>query len=61
MIIRSETGQLFIRENLFWDVSKESLDPEKNRQLIIERVITRGNIDEFSGLLHFYGMRQINI
>jgi len=59
MIIRSVNGQLFIRESLFWDVSKDNLDPERNRQLIIERVITRGNLDEFSGLIHFYGTRKI--
>lgn len=59
MIIKSINGQLAVRETLFWDVSKENLDPERNRHLIIERVITRGNLDEFSALLHFYGIRKI--
>ena len=59
MIIRSTYGQLVVRESLFWDVSKENLDPERNRLLIIERVITRGNLEEFSGLMRFYGKRKI--
>jgi len=59
MIIKGIKGQLEVRKTLFWDVSKESLDPERNRHLIIERVITRGNLNEFSALLHFYGMRKI--
>jgi len=46
MIIRSTCGQLVVRESLFRDVSKENPDPERNRQLIIERVITRGNLVE---------------
>jgi len=59
MIIKGDNGQMTVRESLFWDVSKESLDPERNRQLIIERIITRGNLDEFSALLHFYGLKKI--
>lgn len=59
MIIKGLDGQLEFRKTLFWDVSKEELDPDRNRHLIIERVISRGNLDEFSVLLHFYGMRKI--
>jgi hypothetical protein len=59
MIIKSGKSQLQVRESLFWDVSKDNLDPQRNRQLIIERVITRGDLDEFSALLHFYGIKKI--
>jgi hypothetical protein len=36
-----------LRKELFWDVDFETLEIEKHKRLIIERVLTLGNLDEF--------------
>lgn len=46
-----------LRDNLFWDVSKFEMDPTRNAQLIIERVLTRGNKYEFADVYNFYGRK----
>jgi len=48
---------LDIRKELFWDTNVHSLDQEKNRRLIIDRVLSYGNIAEFKIILEFYGKR----
>jgi len=59
LILSKDHMKIEIRDHLFWDVSKEKLDPEKNKKLIVERVLTRGNRDEVAGLLCFYGRDKI--
>jgi hypothetical protein len=36
-----------LREELFWDINFSSLDPKLHKRLIIERVLTLGNLEEF--------------
>jgi hypothetical protein len=43
-----------LRKELFWDIDFNSLDPELHKRLIIERVLTLGNLDEFFVLLKIY-------
>ena len=50
--------QLF-RKELFWDVDWERFDWARSRRLVIERVLTRGNWDEFRNLIAFYGPETI--
>lgn len=50
---------LHLRDILFWDVDKGKLDPEGSRMLIIERVITRGNLQEFTELVNFYSRKEL--
>lgn len=45
--------------NLFWDVKRETLDAEKNKRLIIERVIQRGNRNDLDIIISFYGKAEI--
>lgn len=44
---------------LFWDVNPEELDPEKNARQIIERVLTRGDIQDWFEIRSYYGMQRI--
>ena len=55
MIELSNNGQLLhLRETLFWDINPKNLDVDNSVKIIIERVLTRGNLDEFNQLLLFY-------
>ena len=47
--------QLELRPALFWDVNVEAVDLEKHRASVIERIATRGRLDEFRAMLKFYG------
>ena len=47
--------KLSLRPHLFWDVNFNSLDEEKNKKLIIERVLNCGTLDEFFQILSLYG------
>ncbi len=44
-----------INERIFWDLNKSSIDPDKHKAIIIERVLTRGTLEEFWMLVHVYG------
>lgn len=44
-----------LRDNLFWDIPKNKIDPVRNAPLIIERVLTRGNKKEFADVYNLYG------
>jgi len=50
---------LQIRDVLFWDVDPGKLDPSGSHMLIIERVITRGNLQEFTELVNFYSRKEL--
>lgn len=43
-----------LRKSLFWDKEITSIDAEKSNFLIIERVISRGSLQEFKQLVKFY-------
>ena len=45
---------LKLRKELFWDIDPEKLDETLNRRIIIERVLTLGELDEFLALIKFY-------
>lgn len=40
---------------LFWDVAFSNLDAERSKRLIIERVFTRGDLDELRATIAWYG------
>jgi hypothetical protein len=50
---------LNIRKELFWDTGLAGLDQEKNKSLIIERVLSYGNLSEIKILFDFYGKDSI--
>ena len=53
----------FILENLpkhlFWDMNTNLLDKEKNKTIIIERVINRGDINDVKIIISEYGLDTI--
>lgn len=46
---------LELRPSLFWDVNVEALDLNKHRASVIERITTRGRLDEFRSMVKYYG------
>lgn len=46
-----------IRKEIFWDI--EDPDIEKNKQLIVDRVLQYGNLDELRYIFSNYGKDQI--
>jgi len=61
MIDLEKNGKhLHLREILFWDVDHGKLDPLRSRSLIVERVITRGNLGEFMELTRFYTREELS-
>lgn len=45
--------------HLFWDVDAGTLNPERNRKLIVERVIQRGSRADLQKLLSLYSKPEI--
>jgi hypothetical protein len=45
------------KKYLFWDVSK--IDPYKNAEFIIQRILQFGDIDDLRWALNFYGEEKI--
>ena len=52
-------NKLRLRKSLFWDVPANALDLEKNRRLILERVFSRGNLEEFRLVNQHYTVEEI--
>lgn len=44
------------KQILFWDVDREAMDPEKHKRFIIERVLARGDTDDFRWAKDRYGL-----
>lgn len=43
------------KKALFWDIDLDSLDPERNKRFIIERVLGRGDVDDVRWVRARYG------
>jgi len=48
-----------LRKELFWDVEYGKLDAEKHKRIIIERVLTLGNLEEFIFILNNYSRQTL--
>jgi hypothetical protein len=44
---------------LFWDAPVEDIDLQKNKRYVIERVLTKGKMDDFEKLLTLYSREEI--
>jgi hypothetical protein len=44
---------------LFWDALAEDIDLQKNKRYVIERVMTRGKMEDFETLLTLYSKEEI--
>ncbi len=41
-------------KRLFWDVDPETFDPERGRRLVVQRVLTRGTLEDLRKLMVRY-------
>jgi len=48
-----------LRKELFWDIDFAGMNPKTHKRIIIERVITLGNLAEFIFLLRTYTSRTL--
>ncbi|MCF6365361.1 MAG: hypothetical protein L3J35_04080 [Bacteroidales bacterium] len=46
-------------EHLFWDVDRNKLDFEKNKQFIVERTLDYGLINDWNIIYNYYGIKNI--
>ena len=49
--------EIFKKRSLFWDTEK--IDPQKNEQFIIERILNFGDENDFHWAINFYGEENI--
>ncbi len=57
-----EKGKEFVKglsKTLFWDVDIDTIDPEKHAPYIVERVLSRGTMEDFQLLKAYYGKKKI--
>lgn len=43
------------KQILFWDIDLHDLDPQRHQKFIIERILNRGEIEDFKWAVQFYG------
>ena len=48
-----------LSKSLFWDIKYEDIDYEKHARFVIERVLTRGNWNDWKELKNYYGLQKI--
>jgi hypothetical protein len=48
-----------LRRELFWDIDYNRLDNQKDKLLIIDRVLSLGNLSEFKEIYNYYGIKTI--
>lgn len=48
-----------IRKEIFWDLDPLTIDPDKNKALIIERVLSYGTLNELVYLFSCYNLETI--
>lgn len=45
-----------LSKRFFWDIDLQRFDEQKNKRIIIERVATNGDINEFKKIIEYYGL-----
>lgn len=48
-----------IREHLLWEFDLEKFDYEKGKSIVVERVVQRGNMDDWLTIFHLYGYHEV--
>jgi hypothetical protein len=46
---------------LFWDVNIKDVDAEIHSLFIVERVLTRGTLDDFRAIKNYYGLDKLKL
>lgn len=47
------------KRSLFWDVDFKTMDLEQNKRFIIERILTRGDVEDFHWAQKKYGDKDL--
>lgn len=47
--------KIFKKPSLFWDVDSEGLNPDTHADFIIQRILDKGDINDFNWAVDFYG------
>ena len=55
----SKTGSISISKHLLWEFDLDSFDFNKSRFLVIERVVERGNLEDWQIIYQTYGQKEI--
>ncbi len=50
-----------IRESLLWEYRKDDVDYGKMKNIIVQRVIERGRMNDFYAILNIYGVNEVKI
>jgi len=48
-----------LSKHLFWDIDTDSLDVEQHAQLLVQRVLERGEMSDWRFILDYYGLPRI--
>jgi hypothetical protein len=48
-----------LKDRLFWDWKVDEVDWQKSARSVIERVLVRGNDEEYEEIIRFYGRERI--
>ncbi|MFM9950741.1 MAG: DUF6922 domain-containing protein [Saprospiraceae bacterium] len=48
-----------IRSHLLWEYDLTNFDFKKSADIVIERIIERGNMEEWQQMLRFYGIEKV--
>lgn len=48
-----------IREHLLWEFNLEKFDYEKGKSIVVERVVQRGNMDDWLTIFNLYGYQEV--
>ena len=51
--------QNMLHSSLFWDTAANHIDIDRNSRFIIERVVSRGSLDDWKTILAFYGKDKV--
>jgi hypothetical protein len=48
-----------LRPSLFWDTDVLTIDLQKHKASVIERIMLRGQMEEFRAMMQFYGIETV--
>ena len=49
----------FLSKYLFWDIDPETVDFDKNAKFVIEKVVSKGQLEDWLEIKKFYGLERI--
>jgi len=52
-------SRIRFRQSLFWDVDPKTIDPNKNAEYVIERILEFGELHEVKWMIRYYPVETI--